>query len=209
MREIVPITIELIGGYTDGQGVTHHRVTLGNIIKGKRLFAIDTDPQSNLPTQYTALLLRAAITEFGTLKMPVPLKALLQLDSIDRDDLFDAFNRLSASESKSEMKGVDTLKLGIGYERNGLVYDVVTFGRRRTLMDEVAADRQRLGDMERLCFLAGRQVVKLSQSEGESVIDGPLPLEIFHELEAPDINAIREAAEVYRQSFRLSGKSVP
>src|SRR6201999_3753418 len=99
---------------TDQQQVKHNRVTFGKRVNGKTFFAIDDDPQSSIPTQYNYLLLRAAITEFGALKMPVPLSVLLNLDSIDRDDLNEAFNRFSVEslgENQAEYLAENKVKL--------------------------------------------------------------------------------------------------
>jgi hypothetical protein len=212
MSEITPVTIELAIGHTDLRGKVHSRVTFGQRINGKKMFEIDGDPQSSISTQYQDLVMRAAITEFGELKMPVALTVLLNLDSIDREDLAEGFARLmneSAGESRVEYLSETKVKLAYGYERNGLVYDVATFGTRLTGMDEVAADREKLEGLRRHCFLAGRQVTRLSESKGESVLDGPMSLEIFETLDAIDIGAIRAASEVWRNSFRRPGARVP
>lgn len=205
-----PITIELDVGYTDKQNVRHTRVTFGRRIKGRDLFAIDENPQSGIPTQYNDLILREAITEFGTVKLPVPLDVLLGLDALDRDDLWAAFNRFLSGEEKAEadLPDENAVRLLIGYERNGLVYDVVRFGLRLRGMDEVAADARRLNGIKRGCFLVGRQIKELAQTEGESVIEGPIELYVFEELDIVDITALRVAAEVWRQSFRRAGARV-
>jgi hypothetical protein len=213
-----PVTVELIGGYRDKKGALHKRVTIGKSITGQELFQIDSDPQSNNATQYEALILRAKITAFGELRMPVPLQALLELDSIDFDDLKDAANRFSeqarivSAEDDTlrsyEFISESKLRLAFGYELNGLVYDMVEFGKRLTTMDEVAADNLGLQGIRRTCFLAGRQVVKLSQSEGASILPGPVELDVFAKLDLLDINALVAAAEVWRQSFRKFGARV-
>jgi hypothetical protein len=211
MSETKRVTIDLILGYTDLKRVKHTRVTLASRIIGEKLFEIDGDPQSSVPTQYQDLLLRATITEFGSLKMPVALSVLLGLDSIDREDLHDAFARFfsdSLGENKVEYLADNQVKLAIGYERNGLVYDLVAFGARLTGMDEVAADKLKLEGLRRHCYLAGKQVVSLSQSTGASVLEGPMPLEYFEKLDAIDIGAIRAASEVWRYSFRRPGASL-
>jgi hypothetical protein len=208
MSEINPYTIELPMGHTDLKKARHTRVTFGQRINGKRLFAIDDDPQSSINTQYQDLLLRAAITEFGTLKMPVSLNVLLNLDSIDREDLNEAFNKFSSEalgERQVEYLADNKVKMAIGYESNGLIYDLVEFGTRLTGMDDVEADKLKLDGIRRVCFLAGKQVVRLFQSEGSSVLDGPITLEYFEKLDVIDIQAIRLASEVWRNSFRRSG----
>jgi hypothetical protein len=150
--------------------------------------------------------------------MPVPLQALLELDSIDFDDLKDAANRFSQlsqiisvddeTRRSYEFISESILRLAFGYELNGLVYDVVEFGTRLTTMDEVEADNLRLQGIRRTCFLAGRQVVKLSQSNGASTLPGPVELDVIKKLDLLDINALVAAAEVWRQSFRKLGARV-
>jgi len=209
--ELKPLTITLPMGHRDKDGALHTAVTFGRMITGRDLFTIDSDPQSQLQTQYDDLVLRTAITGFGTLKMPIGLNVLLGLDSIDREDLSDGFNNFSkANRDGAEAQIIDdrVLKLGFGYESNGLVYDRVEFGRRLTGMDQVEADKRKLDGIRRVCFLAGRQIVKLSQSDGASELTGPVELDVFEKLFASDIQSIRVASEVYRQSFRRPGARV-
>ena len=211
MTEIQPLTMELTIGHTDKRGTTHTRVTFGKRLSGRELFAIDADPQSEIATQYEALLHRAAITEFGSMRMPVSLAILLELDSIDRDDLSAAFNQFTLDllgDRKAEPIADNKVKLALGYERNGLVYDLVEFGRRLTGMDEVEADKLRLTGIRRVCFLIGKQVTRLAQSEGASELSGPMGLEIFENLVTVDIHTLRLASEVWRQSFRRAGAAI-
>jgi hypothetical protein len=212
VNEVSPVTIDLDIGYTDKKQVRHTRVTFGSRLSGKTLFAIDSNPQGVLQTQYSDLILRAGITEFGSLKMPVALEVLLGLDSLDRDDLTEGYGRFAAQSldgRESEQVSDDTVKLAIGFEKNGLRYDTVRFGTRLTGMDEVAADRLKLEGVKRRCFLAGRQAVSLSQSDGESVLEGTLSLETFEALDTVDLYAIVLASEVWRHSFRRPGARVP
>ena len=235
-------TIDLIGGYTDAKRVTHRRVTFGHRITGKDIFNLDSDPASQNPTQYQDLIVRAAITEFGTLTMPVPLQVLLNLDSIDREDLTEAHNKfqtLSLGERKAELlpeyqcklafgftqlsqqlsptsnvqspksgSGGQSLDLGRGTLDNEIRYDLVTFGHRVTGMDEVRADQigLRPGVM-RMCYLIGRQISRIERSElggQRSEIEGPIDLAMFETLDCADIFTLRNAAESWRQSFRLN-----
>lgn len=208
MKEITPHTIELLIGYTDKQKVTHRRVTFGCLLTGKQLFFIDDDPLSNIPTQAEDLILRAAIVEFGSLRMPVILPALLNLDSLDRDDLnegYAEFTRINQDDAKPEFLSNNLMRLAIGYESNGLVYDMVEFGNRITGMDEVEADRLKLKGVRRACFLAGKQVTKLTQSDGQSELPGPIGLNIFESLYAVDLQALQVGGEIFRQSFRRVG----
>lgn len=227
--------IELTIGFTQRdkqqkKEVTHKDVIFGKRIDGKRLFAIDSDPQSSIQTQFSDLLMRASITKFGSLKMPVALSVLLALDSIDREDLKEAYTLFSAQslkelrnegenseesdESETEeteendsiqVVADNTIKLMLGYDRNGLVYDLVEFGRRQTGMDEVEADVKGYKGIKRLCFLAGKQISKLSSSQNASVLTGPIGIDVFEALDIVDIYAIQGGAEVWRNSFRTTG----
>jgi hypothetical protein len=224
MIETKPLTIELIGGYTDKKGVTHRRVTIGKRITGKELFRAASDPQAVLDTQYNALILREKITEFGTLKMPVGLDVLLLLDSIDRDDLNDASNRFSGqaqtedddasdvAATEPELLPDNRLRLLFGYTRNGLTYDLLEFGRRITGMDEIEADKLEFGGVKRQCFLAAKQISRLSQSEGTAELNGPFApdflVEMLESLDAVDLSYLRIASEVWRQSFRRPGENL-
>lgn len=222
MIEPTPITIDLIGGYTDKHNVTHQRVTIGKRITGKELFKVASDPQAALETQYNALILREKITEFGSLKMPVTLSVLLSLDSIDRDDLSDASNRFSnqyqqvESENSraSEPKLLPGNRVGLrfGYERNGLTYDLLEFGKRITGMDEIEADKLGFEGIKKNCYLAAKQISKLLQKDGEAELQAPFApeflLEMLESLDAVDISYLRVASEVWRQSFRRPGAAI-
>lgn len=205
MIEARPHTIELPIGYTDSKEVTHKSVTFGHLITGKELFEIESDPQSALRSQYDDLILRQSITEFGSLKRPVPLSVFLALDSIDHDDLnegLDIFSKKNREGREYEILASDKVKLVYGFEHNGLVYDVVEFGPRIIRMDDVEADKLGYEGARRHCFLAGKQIARFSQSDGASEWLGPVGLDIFEQLLVADIQAIRVAGEVHRQSFR-------
>src|SRR5688572_28862775 len=92
-------SVDLVGGYVDKKDVRHSRVVFGHRITAQDLFNLDEDPQGQNPTQYNDLIIRSSIVEFGTLPMPVPLTVLLNLDSVDREDLVDGHNVYSALTS--------------------------------------------------------------------------------------------------------------
>ncbi|HEY6334094.1 MAG TPA: hypothetical protein VI756_32565 [Blastocatellia bacterium] len=207
--ETKPLTIELEIGYTE-KGVTHRSVTFGKRLTGKELFIVDSDPRGGISTQYQHLLLRNAITEFGTLTMPIDMMVFQKMDSIDTDDLNTGFTKFQ--EGMLEGRGPeflegDRVKLAFGLEREGMVYDLVEFGRRLTGMDEIQADKKgyRVGTIQRVCYLAGRQVRRLAQSEGDLELPGEMEIETFRSLDVVDIQAIRLGAELFRQSFRRAG----
>lgn len=211
-----PVTVYLDFGYTDSKGLTHTRVTIGKRATGKVLFQAQDDPQGALPTQYQDLVLRACITEFGTLATPVALNVLLSLDSIDREALYSAYGRYArqvttddGEPARAEPLGNTAVKLILGYEEaGGVVYDAVEFGTRITGHDEIEADRRGLEGLKRNCFLAGRQVIRLYQSNGTATLAGPMTLDMFETLDGVDVAAIRVGAEAFRNSFRGKRKDL-
>lgn len=205
-------TVELVGGHVDTAGTRHTRVVFGRRIMAKDLFALDDDPQAQNPTQYNDLVIRAHITEFGTMKLPIPLSVLLNLDSVDREDLQDGaniFQAMSAEGRSGEFLPDHKVKLGWGFKVNDVVYGHAQFGKRVTGIDDVEADRASLKPgIRRLCFLVGRQITEISTEDGTAKIDGAIPLDYFESLDAADIATLRGAAELWRQSFRIAGASV-
>lgn len=243
MEKQITHEINLIGGYEDPKKVTHRRVVFGYRITGEDLFRLDTDPQSQVPTQYQDLVMREAITEFGSLvktdrdgkRKPIPLSALLDLDSIDRDDLAQAHNEfaaLSVGDRQPSIMPPDKVKLAFGFTIAESNYDLVQFGWRITGRDDVQADKLKLTGIARMCYRAGRQISKLAiacakcdatgsvegkkkcgdcKGTGEaagSEIDGPIDLEFFNALDGIDIQIIGAGADLWRQTFRLRGGGV-
>ena len=208
--------IHIIEGYTTTDKKTneetiHTEVTFGKRLTAKDLMDLDNDPQGQNPTQYQDLVRRKMITKFGTLKMPVPLNILLSLDSIDREDLESAANyflAMSRGDRTVEYLDNNQVKLAFGFEIDGTEYDLVQFGNRVNGNDEVKADAYGNG-VARRCFLIGRQISKISTSDGAASIDGQVALETFHSLDAESINILWVGAELFRQSFRLGRKVLP
>lgn len=205
-------TVELVGGHVDKNGAKHTRVIFGKRIGAKDLIRLDEDPQAGNPTQYNDLIVRAHITEFGTLTMPIPLSVLLDLDSVDREDLVagcNVYQAMSAEGRGGEFLGDNKVKLGWGFIVNDVVYSHIHFGRRVTGRDEIEADRLDLkAGIRRMCFMVGRQIISISSEDGTAQIDGPIPLEYFESLDGADVATLRGAAELWRQTFRIGGAQV-
>ena len=234
--------VTLIGGYTDSKKIVHRRVVFGYRITGADLFRLDTDPQSQVSTQYQDLTISEAITEFGTLPMAdakgnrkrVPVTVLLDLDSIDRDDLAHGYNEfaaLSLGDREPSVMPPDKVKLAFGFTVREMNYDLVVFGRRVTGRDDVQADKLGLTGIARMCYRAGRQISKLATACSKcagagsvesaqcaeckgtgyvagSELEGPIELEFFNSLDGIDIQIIGAGADLWRQTFRLRGGSV-
>lgn len=204
-------TIELIGGYTDNDAVSHKAVTFGRRLTTKDLIDLDNNPQAQNPTQYQDLIRRRMITKFGSLAMPAPLNALLALDSLDREDLTqaaDKFLQMSRGERVGEMRENDCVKMRFGFEIDGTVYDVAEFGKLTTGRDEVEADALGNGTA-RQCFLIGRQIMRISTADGLASIDGAVDVKNFYALDAEDFNLLRIGAAMFQTSFRLKRTVVP
>src|SRR5205807_705073 len=131
--------------------------------------------------------------------------------SIDRDDLYSAYDELEseAHGGVSPKPLADhKLILSVGCELDGVNYNLVEFGSRLTVKDYIEADGLGLTGTRRACYLAGRQVKQLSQTEGDATLPGPLELAAFEKLLLVDIYGIREAAETFRQTFREGSKKI-
>lgn len=200
-------------GKDDTTGECHREVTFGQRYDGAAMFAIDDDPQSAVSTQFQLLTVRATITAFGTLPMPVPLDVLLKLDMLEIEDLIKAHNQYMAEtigERKVEYPSNSEVFLAFGYRANGHIYDRVTFGKRLNGYDRVAADTSghKQSSLRRQYFLIGREITRLSTRDGQYTLDGPFGLEMVEKLDAEDVVALGVAATLWRESFRASRDAV-
>lgn len=194
-------------GYPDKSDDTkvHNRVTFGRRPIAEDLLKISADPQSKWQTQFSLMLQKSAMTAFGDLKMPAPLSVFLSLNSTDRNIIREGYAEFLArtlGERSSESLSDTKVRLAIGFERNGELYDTVEFGRLLTGFDELEADRRGLEEWQRTFFLYGKEIVSLSQSGGALTIDGPLDVADFTSLDLFDCSVLREAEERWLNSFR-------
>lgn len=202
--------IELIGGFTDKDGTVHREVEFGKRITAQDLMNLDSDPQAQNPTQYSDLVRRKMIIKFGTLKTPVALNVLLSLDSLDREDLDAAaekFLQISRGERTAEIRENGEIKLRFGFDVDGTFYDVVELGKLTTGKDSVDADALGQG-VARQCLLIGRQITKISTSDGAASIDGAVDVEKFYTLDAEDFNQLRVGAKLFEVGFRLKRENL-
>lgn len=212
-------TINLPGGYVsrdpkDG-GAAHKSVTFGRRPTLADVLRIDGDAQSAIEIQSALLHVRAAVTSFeGVRRNPVPLSVLLQLDGSDREALFEGFTdfmRESLGERASESLSDTELKLAFGLEVGGETYDVLEFStepKPLTGYDEVGLERQYGAGLRKEVALIAREVVRLSQSEGEGSLDAELTPEALDGLDAHDFVSIREFAADRRARFRRARKAL-
>jgi hypothetical protein len=203
--------IALTEGYKDPQGLEHRNVTFGKRLDGATLFSIDEDPQSDIQTQFQLLTLRATITAFGTLTMPVTLDALLKLDGVDIDDLVKAHNKFMAEGLDGRQftfVSDSEATLAIGYTPNSLTYTKVIFGKRLNGYDRVEADKTGFATLRHEYFLIGREIARLETADGQHTLDGPFGIEMFEKLDGYDFAMMRVAAVRWRESFRASKQKV-
>lgn len=212
MSENIEHTIELPIGYTDKDGAVHRDVTFGKRPKISDLILLDMNPQSQNMTQYQQLLRRLMITKFGTLKMPVVLPVFLTLDTADDDVLSaeaDKFLQNSRGDRQGEILENNEARLMFGIEIDGVEYDIVKFGNRLTVGDNVEADNLKLGNgVARLCFQIGKQISEIRHSESGLKLDGSLSLDAFSNVDSEDFNVLRLACEFFRIPMHGTGKSV-
>jgi len=211
VQESPTIQVNLTRGYTDEKGQVHQLVVIGKRLTGAALMAASESPEAALSTQHELLILRAGITQFGTLPIPPPLKAFLPLGETEIDDLVEAHNRFLAESLDGklpEFLSESELKLAIGYDLNGLIYNRVRFSKWITGFDMVEADRKGLLGLRRELFFIGRQIDRLSSEDGNAELPGPIGLDVFARLDGVDIVAMRGAAIRWRESFRIGGVKV-
>jgi len=209
--EITPLTIELINGIIDSQQVAHRDVTFGRRLTILDMVYIDADEQSNFQAQKNDMIVRRAITKFGTLPIPVPLNLMLDMPRVDRLDLVRSYNRFmeeSAGERQSEFISHDKVKVEFGLIKNEIVYDVATFGNQVTGHDELDAERQGLSGLGETVFLIGKEIAQLSQSDGPHTLEGPFPLELMGQFDAADLPTLRAAEGIWLNSFRRPGATL-
>jgi hypothetical protein len=200
--EPVSEAVTLIFGYNDGNQ-THTEVVFSHRLTGADLLRISDDEMSEKTTQFNLMMQQAAITKFGSLSMPVPMTVLLSLKSPDRQELNKAHNKFLKKTSqghRSEVISDAKVRLGYGFQIDGATYDVVEFGNLLSGYDELEADE--MERWRRACFLQGKQISKLSQSNGQAVRLGPVELEHFDKLDGGDIFVLEAAATRFQDSFR-------
>jgi hypothetical protein len=204
--EASPVKVTLEVGHTDKGEVNHKDVTIGSLLKGGDLFLIEMNMRyrnEKGETLFNVLALERAITKFGDLPIPVSRGVLLDLDSIDLEDLVEAYNNFVGQHGEPQPLSSNSLKLVYGYEVNGDVFDVVEFGRVLTGRDVVDAEKSERESASRMrCFLAGREIVRLRQSNGEKVVEGLLDVRAFDDLAGIDVLAILSHSELWMLSVR-------
>jgi hypothetical protein len=196
-------TVYLVTGYTE-KGVTHTEVTFGRRLRGRPLFDISAQAEG---VEYDSRLYQAAVTRFGSLPSPIPLKAFLSLAAIDRELLEEGYNKFmqdSMSGRMSEAIDESTIKLAIGFQQGDLLYNVVTFGNQLTGYDELKAERHRFSAMEKTCFLLGMEITKFSTEDGAHSLETPIGLSVFWQMDAIDLVALNQARGEWFESIRAA-----
>ncbi len=66
------------------------------------------------------------------------------------------------------------VRLAVGYELDGVTYNLVKMGNRLTGLDLVAADKEGFQELKRQCFLIGRQIASISTEDKTGEIMCPI-----------------------------------
>jgi phage FluMu protein gp41 len=204
--------ITLIGGYTDKEGATHRDINFGKRLKVKNLIDLDQNPQARIPAQREMMLVASSITAFGKLKMPISLMTIFELDSIDIDDLqagHDEFLQITRQSKKGEVVSETQTRLSFGVERDGVNYNLVTFGRRLSFKDRVEAQRKGLFGVANMLSETVAQIEKITNEETGLELIAPFETELFCNLDLEDFDTLFAGGELWRQSFRRSGEAAP
>lgn len=171
---------------------------------------IEANSQSALEVQEVLLYARVAITKFGTVRLPLPLTVLLQLDDTDREVLLEGyveFMTASLGERVAESWGDNSFKLAVGLEVDGETFDVIEFTPQPqplTGHDEVKLERLHGAGLRKEMALVSRETVALSQSEGDVKLDGAVAVEALEGLDAYDWGDLLRYFARRRSSFRSS-----
>lgn len=205
--------IELPFGYQDQETpeLIHRAVTFGRRSTGGDVISA-SDAANGSDLQYTLEMIGRAITKFGGMKLPVPMTVLLSLDEIDRRELRGAYfeflsltaeNVNQASEEiKSEKAAVGTARLQFGFERDGVIFTTVEFGKRLTGYDEIKIESEAKSESEENVLKRAFRVSKISTADGAKSIEGAMTLDEMKSLDVADFILLQEAGEEWLNSFR-------
>lgn len=197
--KIKPAKIELFNGYTDKKGKIHKQIEISKLIKAGEFFFLEATWGNQSPTTLTAYLLSHAITKFGKLEIPVSTNILLELYKTDLEDLVAIFNSFTEQNGTPILIDEKTVKLVFGLEKDGTIYDLAEFGKLTTGKDVVEAEMKELSGNREAVFLAGKEIVRLKQSNGDLVLEGELNLETIGELYLIDALGIVEQSKIWNQ----------
>lgn len=204
--------IELTYGYKDKDGVTHKDVVIGRRLSVKDLVQLDNNPMAQSQTQREQLIRRQMITKFGSLRLPVSLTVLASLDTLDDDQLriaADKYLQQTREDRQAEYRDNDEVLLIFGIEIDGVTYDLVKFGRRLTVADNIEADSRNLGNgLARILFQLCKQIVEIRNSETGIKLEGPIESEKLFEMDSEDLQVLRFAGEFFRLAPSAGGSGV-
>lgn len=196
--------IRLVFGYErGGEPESIRDVVVSRRMTGADVFRIGDELEGQSQTQFQLMALQASITKFGDLVMPVPLNVLLSLKRADRRLISGAYDEMvkeMGGKAKSEKLAERRYKLGRGFSHGGEFYDVVEFGNHLTGYDELEADEM-IGHRQ-VCFLIGKEIARLSQSNGPAQLSGPVAVEMFEELFAEELFDLERFESDWLNSFR-------
>ncbi len=201
--KIKPVKITLFDGFTDKDSKNHKDVEIGKLIKANDYFTIEMLLGELSPTLLNCFLLSRSVTKFGTMEMPISDNKLLELYTEDFHDLVNALNQFNEQNGTPQMIDERTLKFAFGLKRDGIVYDLAEFGKLPIGRDVIEAERKGLVGNRGMAYLAGKEVVRLKQSGGDSVLEGELNFETISELYLIDAIGLMEHSKVWNKFNRI------
>ena len=190
-------------GYEGRPGGPIRDLVVGRRVTGADLLRINDEGDGQAGIQFQLAVLASAITEFGDFKMPVPPNVMLSLKRPDRRLIakgYDALVRESSGGRKAQKLAPGRYRLERGFEFGETLYDVVEFGNHLSGFDELEADE--MSGFREVFFLLGKEITRLSQSEGAATKSGPLAVEDFETLYAEDAFALQRYEADWYDSFR-------
>lgn len=198
--------IELKYGYQDKENteLAHKQVEFARRPTGADFMRAMEETDGANP-EFLFVLMSTAISKFGEITMPVPMTVLLSLNWIDQEGLQETFYEfLGDTSGKQEAKTLEMgkVQLAFGIERDGANFDVVEFGNILNGYDQIQIRKDSATDFERSILTIGREVSRLSSSDGKRSVDGSLTLDELKKLDWEDFVSLQKAVEEWRDSFR-------
>lgn len=127
---IKPIKIELPIGYQDKHGRLCNHVTIGKLPTGADWLAIEQGRYADDDILLPYFELKASITEFGGLPLPISIDSFLSLASLDLDAIREAYLRFVQSNKggkKSELINANMVRLAVGHQANNIRFTHLEF----------------------------------------------------------------------------------
>lgn len=196
-------------GYPDKENpeIIHREVVINRRPTGADFFRAVEDGTDDgaANTRINLSLIKAAITKFGDITMPVPVTVLFSLNEIDEGKLNDEYLLyLLATQPETEQMILEDQRaqLAFGIERDGVKYQIVEFGNLLTGYDRMKIQSETQNEWIFQAKKMAREVVKISTLDGVQFVAGELTFEEIEAMDATDLIVLRETEARFLNSFR-------